>query len=123
MQNIESTLHIKDLVLDIHLGWTEQERIHKQTVLLNLDVRFAVPPKACETDELENTFCYDELILHIREALSNKHFRLIEHLTVTIYQLARSYLSPTAAICASVTKHPSIQDLSGGVCFRYGDPI
>jgi FolB domain-containing protein len=121
MHHIQSSLHIKDLVLEIHLGWTEEERHRRQTVLLNLDIRFSIPPKACDNDQLDDTHCYDDFIRYLREALAKKQFCLIEHLTMTIYKLAKSFLPGNTSICASVTKHPSIQDLSGGVCFHYGD--
>jgi 7,8-dihydroneopterin aldolase/epimerase/oxygenase len=119
--NIKSHLLLRDIELCIFLGWPESERLEAQIVLLDLDIEFSQPPKACLSDDLVDTFCYADLITKIHTELGAKNYRLIEHLTYEIYTLVKRDLPPDASLLVRLTKHPKIQSLSGGVCFSYGD--
>lgn len=118
---IYSTLRLNDLELMINLGWDAQERTQKQKVLLNLLIQFPVPPKACQTDKLEDTICYDQLIEKIRKEITNKHFCLIEHLTAEIYSLIKNNVPQKTKIILQLTKYPDIQGLTEGASFSYWD--
>jgi FolB domain-containing protein len=114
-------LRINALKLDVFLGWTEQEREQQQSVLVDIHIQFPKVPAACMSDELEDTYCYDNMIKQILQAIGQKHYRLVEHLTHTIYQTIKLSLPNDTLIGVGLTKHPSIDGLTGGVCFHYGE--
>ena len=54
MNIINSSLCICGLELQVFLGWPQEERQTQQVVLLDMTIVFPTPPKACETDNLED---------------------------------------------------------------------
>jgi dihydroneopterin aldolase len=121
MQNTFSTLHIQHLELKLNLGWRSKERSEEQAVFLDMDIYFPHPPKACETDELDDTVCYAKLTDDIHEKISAKHYRLIEHLCADIYALAKKHVPEDARVLVRITKFPRLAGLRKGVSFEYGD--
>lgn len=118
---LNSHLHLRGLELCVFLGWPENERLEKQVVLLDIEIKLAEPPKACVTDHLDDTFCYAELIAEIQDKVRTPVFHLIEHLCHEIYQLIKPRLPRQAQLSVRVTKYPKIPGLTGGVIFSYGD--
>lgn len=121
MPKLTSHLSIRNLELSINLGWRHKERQHEQSVLLDVDIYFAKPPKATQTDQLKDTLCYATLIEAIHENLGEKKYKLIEHLSYDIYHIIKKCLPIPAKIMIHLTKYPQIKGLPGGVCFHYGD--
>jgi FolB domain-containing protein len=121
VKKIYSTLHINNLELNVNLGWRTQERKKDQGIVIDLIIRFPTPPKACNSDLLEDTFCYATLIEKIRAHLNQKHYKLIEHLCADIYGLVKANLPKKIKLNISLTKYPKIEGLSAGVSFCYGD--
>lgn len=121
MTQSASSLSIKQLELYVYLGWPDLERHQEQAVLLDVDIWFPKPPKACVTDNLDDTFCYSTLIAGIRDKVANKNFHLIEHLNHEIYQFVKSQLPDQSKIIVRITKHPKIRGFTGSVCFSYWD--
>jgi len=121
MTKLDASLSIRQLELSLFLGWPEDERAKKQTVLLDIDVHFAKPPQACVSDKLDETVCYDTLSQTIRQHIGERHFRLVEHLSSDLYQCIKPVFPTDARITVRVTKHPAIEGLRAGVCFSYGD--
>jgi 7,8-dihydroneopterin aldolase/epimerase/oxygenase len=118
---LHSTLFIHSLELSVNLGWRKQERKNEQAVLLNMDITFPRPPGACATDDLEDTVCYAALIEDIRAKIAKKNYRLIEHLSAEIYQIAKAFLPNKTRLNVRITKRPKIDGLRDGVSFNYGD--
>lgn len=118
-----SAMLIKGLKLDVSLGWPEKERRQKQTVLADIDIRFAAPPAACESDQLADTFCYSDLIIKIQKETGEKNYRLIEHLSGDIHRMIKPMLSDKSKVIVRILKHPHIEGLTGGVQFSYGDDL
>jgi dihydroneopterin aldolase len=104
------------------LGWPDDERLRKQQVLLDIKLQFPADPKACTTDNLDDTCCYRALIDSLRGKLHDKKFHLIEHVTYEIYQQLKSDTPAQTLIHVSLSKKPLIEGL-GGVTFHYGDLI
>lgn len=121
MNPLMSRLSINQLNLFVSLGWPENERLDKQAVLLDVAIAYPTPPKACATDQLEDTVCYADLINALRPSLEAKTFHLIEHLAQNAYDILKSMLPLGSLVKVSVLKHPSILGLSGGVTFSLGD--
>jgi len=112
-------LKINDLELSVNLGWPEEERATQQIVMVSLEIFFNTPPKACLSDQLSDTFCYDDLIQHLTHQLAQKQFRLIEHLAHEIYLQVKKIVNHQVIV--HLNKKPNIAGLMGGVCFSYGD--
>lgn len=118
---INSRLLIRGVELCVFLGWPEEERIDEQVVLLDMEIQLATPPSACVTDELQDTFCYADIITEVHKQIGTRVFKLIEHLCYEIYQLVKPRLPADAKLSVHITKHPKIQGLTGGVRFSYED--
>jgi len=115
-----SCLTVNGLELHINLGWPQAERAQQQTVTIDMTIQFNQTPLACTTDELTDTFCYDELITKMKQNTAARHFKLIEHFGYEMYQLVKNFLPANTLLQLSVTKKPPIENLTGGVCFSYG---
>lgn len=115
------SLLVRDIELAVHLGWKDDEQSQKQTVLLDIDIQFPQPPKACVSDDLQDTVCYFSLIEEIRNKITIKTFRLIEHLSCEIYRLIKPQLPDKSKLIIRVTKRPKIEGFSGTSQFSYGD--
>lgn len=119
---IASSIVLHDLELKLHLGWSESERLKKkQVVVVDIKLDFIHPPKACTTDNLYDTICYDKLISEIESAISPRKFLLLEHLGHEIYKTIKNNLNNHVLIAIKVKKKPAIENLKKGVSFYYGD--
>lgn len=118
---MKSSLFIRGLELSLRLGWPDNERREPQTIQIDIDIVFSSPPKACETDHLDDTFCYAKLSAHLREKIAKESIHLIEHLASKIYSIVKPSLDNEAKVTIRITKHPKIEGLTQGVCFSYGD--
>lgn len=116
-----SSIHLHGIELNLHLGWPAAEREQRQIILVDLMLTFAKPPKACETDDLDDTYCYDTLVQAVVKQTEQHEFRLIEHLAAKIYHLVKKECVDISSVCVSVFKKPAVANLSGGVTFTYGD--
>lgn len=115
-------LNINSLELELYLGWPDDERLRRQTILLDIQILYPDVPKACETDHLDDTVCYRHLIESLRNELQNKKFHLIEHVTQAIYLYLKSLVPKETKLAISLTKRPQIAGL-GSVTFHYGDTL
>lgn len=112
---------LQQLELNVHLGFSEEERAILQPVWMTLELTFNQPPKACITDDLKETICYDTLISKIKKNLAGREFRLLEYLAHEIIQMIKQESGNEIHILVSITKKPAIPDLLGGATFTYGD--
>ena len=117
----QTTLQLRGLELHANLGWRKKERGKEQAILLDIDLYFPETPKACVTDDLQDTICYAQLIEKIRCQIEEKNFHLLEHLTYEVYQLIKLHTPAKTKISVRVTKYPQIKGLTGGACFCYED--
>lgn len=117
----KNTLSINKLELQVHLGWSEEERQGKQSVFIDIEIRYPDILRACLTDQLADTVCYHQLVDLIREKITPRPFHLIEHLSYEIYQITYPLLPEKSALSVRVLKHPQIEGVKDGVCFSYGD--
>ncbi len=116
-----NSLSLNGLQLSVFLGVYPEELIKKQLVTVDICIAPLEVPKGCLSDELADTYCYDKLITHIKQAVSNRKFKLIEYLTHELYRLLLSYFEQKVRVLVRVTKKPAIADLSGGVTFELGN--
>jgi len=118
---MKTTLVIQQLEIGVSLGWGDEECSQKQTVWVDLHIDFKEPPKATETDTLHDTYCYHTLSLQIVENISERPFRLIEHLSFEIYKIAKAFFGEESFVKIGVTKKPDISYPNQGITFWYGD--
>ena len=118
-----TNITISDLVLWVHLGCSEEERFHPQSVSFDIIVSFMQPPKATINDDLNDTFCYAKAVQLIKKSLKGRHFNLIEHLAATIHDILSDTIKKQnleASVSVTITKlSPPIPDIHGGVSFTY----
>jgi FolB domain-containing protein len=118
---MQSSIWLKSLSLDVNLGWPEEERLTKQTVFVDIQLRFEQPPLACQTDDLSHTYCYDTLVNQLKINLLTRSFKLLEHLGYELFKLVKQSVGTQTSVLITITKNPNIADLTNGVCFSYGD--
>lgn len=114
-------LTIQSLALATHIGWTAQERSKRQIILVDITIAFAKTPKACLSDQLDETYCYDTLVNQLHQHIRSTSYRLIEHMAYDIHAVMKTLLPKKTRISIVVTKHPRVKGLRGGVRFEYGD--
>lgn len=113
---------LNQLELSVYLGQLLAERRSKQVVSLSITIQFLKPLRACTTDKLKDTDCYDQLITAIKKNINKqREFRLLEHLGYEVYKSTKQFLSTPALVHICITKKPAIPNLIGGVSFYYGD--
>lgn len=110
VQHIKSHLFIKELSIDLHLGVTKLERSSPQTVLCSIELNFKHPPAACQTDDINDTICYDTLTQNILIHCQKKHYKLIEHLALDITEFIAISISGNLlkSINVEITKNPTM---------------
>lgn len=120
-KNTRITLH--QLELTITLGVSSKERITPQTVWLDIDIHFHTPPKACLSDQLSDTYCYDTLTQKIAAQIQPRTFHLLEHLAHEIYALIKQSFEEPLTAHVKVTKKPVLSSslTLKSASFSYGD--
>jgi 7,8-dihydroneopterin aldolase/epimerase/oxygenase len=122
-------LAINDFRLWIHLGHTEEEKFNRQPVSFTIELEFKTPPKACVTDELDDTVCYFDLTNGIRTLCEKKRFNLVEYLAAEVYKSvektlkAKKMMPKIGAVRVTVLKlAPPVPDVQGGAVYTYCYP-
>jgi FolB domain-containing protein len=111
MNKLHSALTLEKLKLNVYLGATATERAKKQDVLLNLTITFPKLPRACSTDNLPDTICYQIITDKIRLFCKDKRFNLIEHLTSQLFTFIKNMLPKNYIITVTIIKQPPIPGL------------
>lgn len=116
------SLRMKELVLFLRLGCTEEERRVPQELRFDVELRFPSPLRAGESDELGDTVCYGQLADALRRHFGSvKEMKLLERVADEAYRVARE-LGKGAAVAVEARKvSPPVEKLLGGAFFRVGD--
>lgn len=117
---LSSKLLIKEFILYIKLGVSAVERKTPQKVEINLTIKFPTLPKACVTDDINDTICYHKLTDAIHEYCQSREFNLIEHLGHQIYQLIKAKIPKNHQIELQVAKQPPLPNIQE-TAFIIGD--
>ena len=84
-------LHLNNIELLVSIGIEEQEKLHKQCVILEIIIEPQKQITGCISDNIEDTTCYAKILTDVANISQSKHFNLIEHFTYSIYNyLAKS---------------------------------
>ncbi len=92
--------------VSVNFGAFEEERSQPQTVCMELDIIFSVLPKACETDELEDTIDYSIIQNGIQDMCSARPYKLLENLCYEAFNLIKEKWLPDASLKLTMTKNP-----------------
>lgn len=124
------SLRMKDLVLDLHLGCTPEERAAPQEVRLDVELRFPSPLPAGESDELSDTICYGMLADAIRKHFSargvepkgeRKEYMLIERVAEEAYKVVKEHARSGLVAVEARKVNPPVERLLGGAFYRVAD--
>jgi dihydroneopterin aldolase len=118
---LSNRIVLRALTLDVYLGWPEIEYIKQQRVSVDVSMLFTNGLMACTSDNLADTYCYDNLITVLQEKIANRTFRLLEYFGHEIYLILKQIITQATGISVRVTKFPAIAALTGGVMFSCGD--
>lgn len=117
-------LSIIDFRLWVHLGCSAEERFNPQPVSINIKFSFPSPPAGIYTDSIADSYCYTKALNAIKMLLTKKSFKIIEHLTASIYEVVGRSLHDNSyhdvELNITVTKiSPPVADVLGGISFSY----
>lgn len=115
---MKSELILHSLELPVRIGHTAEERKQTQAVEFDISCSFNEPPKACETDRLEDGVCYDEIAQLLENYVSSKEFHLIEHLCWECVQVLKNKVKSVKELKLSVKKlYPPLKQKNKGASF------
>jgi dihydroneopterin aldolase len=117
----ECLLTLHELELSVFLGWSDAENQTPQRVSVDIQIKFPAPPRACQSDDLQDTVTYDALVALMQEKTATRKFRLLEHLCYEIHQLLKTQLPHQTAVSVAVKKYPAIPALKGGASFYFAE--
>jgi dihydroneopterin aldolase len=81
-----NTIFLQEVKIETRLGVPEWERLKPQTIVL--DIELAMPhSRSCQTDAIEDTIDYGQIVARIRETLAIHRFKLVEALAEHTCQL------------------------------------
>ena len=82
--NYEKKILIKDLVLNLKLGYYSFEKEKKQKVKFNLEVNYK-DKKTTNDKDIKSIVNYDEIVKLITKLSKNKHYNFLETLAEDIF--------------------------------------
>jgi FolB domain-containing protein len=121
-KKLHSTLELKDFTLPVHLGCEDWERKSGQSVNFRITFGFKKPPKAEQSDELEDSICYAKVCKKIEALTRETHFKLIEKLAEDVRQNLIENFPNHDYLRVSIHKlKPPVDLLTNGVVYSCGD--
>ena len=82
--NYEKKVLIKDLVLDLKLGYYDFEKEKKQKVKFTLDVNYE-DKKPSNDRDIKSIVNYSKLVKLIKKLVKNKHYNFLETLAEDVF--------------------------------------
>ena len=78
--NYEKKILIKDLTLDLKLGYYDFEKEKKQKVKFSLEVDYE-DKKPTSDEDIKSIVNYDKIVKLIKKLIKNKHYNFLETLS------------------------------------------
>jgi dihydroneopterin aldolase len=79
-------IFLQEVKVKTRLGVPEWERMRPQTVLL--DIELAMPhSRSCQSDAIEDTIDYGQIVNRLRQELGEKSFHLVEALAENVARM------------------------------------
>ena len=82
--NYEKKVLIKDLILDLKLGYYDLEKEKSQKVKFTLDVNYE-DKKPSNDKDLKSIVNYDKIVKLIKKLVKNKHYNFLETLAEDVF--------------------------------------
>ena len=82
--NYEKKILIKDLTLDLKLGYHDQEKNKKQKVKFSLDIDYK-NKKPTNDKDIKSIVNYDKIVKLIEKLVKNKHYNFLETLAEDVF--------------------------------------
>ncbi len=82
--NYEKKILIKDLTLDLKLGYHDKEKNKKQKVKFSLDIDYK-NKKPTNDKDLKSIVNYDKIVKLIEKLVKNKHYNFLETLAEDVF--------------------------------------
>ena len=82
--NYEKKILIKDLTLDLKLGYHDQEKKKKQKVKFSLDIDYK-NKKPTNDKDIKSIVNYDKIVKLIEKLVKNKHYNFLETLAEDVF--------------------------------------
>ncbi|MEO8418501.1 MAG: dihydroneopterin aldolase [Methylophilaceae bacterium] len=80
------TIFLSEVRVETKLGVPDWERMMPQTILL--DIEIAMPHnRSCQTDDIDDTIDYGQVVAQIRLSLKERSFKLVEALAEHVCQI------------------------------------
>lgn len=115
-------LRLNQLMVTTRLGYHAYERAVPQQASVDVVLTYAELPSACQTDEVAETYCYDQLATTLKTVAAETEYQLIERLAYAMYECLRADLNGGDKLWLQVTKvHPPVKGLQGGASFSIGE--
>lgn len=80
------TIFLEQVSVQTKLGVPEWERLVPQTIILDIEIGYDLS-KSCQSDAIEDTIDYGQVVTRIRETLAEHSFKLVEALAEHVCQL------------------------------------
>jgi dihydroneopterin aldolase len=80
------TIFLEQVKVQTKLGVPEWERMTPQTIILEIEIGYDLS-KSCQSDSIEDTIDYGQVVARIRETLTEHSFKLVEALAEHVCQL------------------------------------
>jgi FolB domain-containing protein len=120
-------LNIVDYETHFILGNDEHEKRSPRPVILDIGIRFvgdALP--ACDSDDLNDTICYSNLLEFLEKNLKNRRFNLLERAAQYVHDVVSEYIGKTTPmgkimIRVEVKKANSLPKNCGSTSFICSD--
>lgn len=108
---LQHRLVIDKLVTKVNIGTHQEERRLQQIITWYIKFEWAHAPKACITDNLNDTICYKEICQKVYDICNVKHYTLLEHLCFSVFKNLNDKYGNLVKIHLTATKTP--KDFSG----------
>jgi dihydroneopterin aldolase len=116
---MNSTLEIKQLILPMYFGVTDEERAVLQDIEFNISINFHKVPKACNSDKIEDALCYDKLVQGIKIFCKSSKFHLIEHLSFALHQYIKDkFQLENDVLTLQICKFSPVAEIKDKCCFE-----
>lgn len=80
------TIFLEQVKVQTKLGVPDWERMVPQTIILDIEISYDLS-KSCQSDAIEDTIDYGQVVSRIRETLTEHSFKLVEALAEHVCQM------------------------------------
>lgn len=122
LNKYSSIISLDNMKVSMSIGLSDEERSEKQDIILSFKLFYNKPPKACETDNIDDTSCYYQIYKIADNYCNNNSIKLLEHLCYELYKQIRKVVNDDIKIWVKAEKcKPPIDNFFGTSSFEFTD--